>query len=73
MNIAQQVYAALDAAHKENLYPHDYARDPGDVVAEIHDWHGIDDFDPEFSRDMAAGRVAVREWRKYNPPPAGAA
>ena len=32
MNIAQQVYAALDAAHKENAYPHDYARDPGDVV-----------------------------------------
>jgi hypothetical protein len=69
MNIPQQIYCALDAAHKENKYPHDYARDPDDVVAEIHDWTGILNFDPEFMHDAATARVAVREWRKANPPP----
>lgn len=45
--IASQVYGALDAATHENEYPHEYDRPAKDIVLEIHDWSGIEGFDPE--------------------------
>lgn len=63
VSIATQIYAALNAAHIENGYPHDFDQPAGDVVLEIHEYHGIDGFDPDFRRDMAHGRLAVAGWR----------
>ena len=67
MNIPEQVISALDAATHENQYPHEYWRSPSDIVLEIHDWSGIENFDPNNVADMDAAIEAVAEWRTQNP------
>jgi hypothetical protein len=66
MNIFDQVFEALDAATHENDYPHEYDRSPADIVLEIHDWSGIEEFDPENQEDIDQGIAAVEEWRNKN-------
>lgn len=67
MGIPDQVYAALDAATLENEYPHEYERDPKEIVLEIHDWSGIEGFDHDFPGHIEAGVIAVNRWRENNP------
>ncbi|WP_321336537.1 hypothetical protein [Breoghania sp.] len=68
MTISDQILAALDAA-LENGYPHDYDRPPADIAREIHDWSGIDGFDPDAPDDMATACAAVNDWRWINEKP----
>jgi hypothetical protein len=67
VSIRDQVRRALDAATHENGYPHEYDRSERDLVLEIHEFSGIDGFDPENATDVAEGEVAVRAWRTVNP------
>ncbi|MBV6635042.1 MAG: hypothetical protein KI788_03935 [Mameliella sp.] len=67
--VREQVLAALDAATHENQYPHEYDRDPEDIVREIHDWSGIAGFDFGDPAQIAIGIEAVKEWRQKNPNP----
>lgn len=67
MTIREQVRVALDAAHHENEYPHEYGWTTEAIVREIHDFSGIVDFDPENEKDMAEACGAVWLWRMENP------
>lgn len=64
--IFDQVFTALDTATHENKFPHEYDREPSDIVNEIHDWSGISDFDPENTSHVQEGVAAVEEWRAKN-------
>ena len=37
MTIKDQIFSALNAAHLENEYPHNFGNNPQDIVAEILD------------------------------------
>jgi len=65
--IYQQIYEALDAATLENGYPHEYECKAADIVLEIHEWSGIEGFDPENPSHVQAGCAAVATWRSDNP------
>lgn len=68
MGIQKQVIAALNAAHHENQYPHEFDRAPADIVAEINDWSGIEGFNPENPKHARDAETAVRQWRAYTAP-----
>lgn len=65
--IYDQVYEALDNATHENGYEHEYALSHLDTVLQIHDWSGIEGFDPNETDHVNSGHDAVLDWRKANP------
>lgn len=67
MEIYNQVYEALDNATHENGYEHEWNLSPFDTVLQIHDWSGIEDFDPNNAEHLTEGENAVFDWRRDNP------
>lgn len=67
MSIHSQVYNALSNATHENGYPHEWHLSPLDTVLQIHDWSGIEGFDPQDPDHINEGHDAVLDWRRDNP------
>lgn len=65
--IYTQVYEALDNATHENGYEHEYLLSHLDTVFQIHDWSGIEGFDPNDTDHVNSGHDAVTDWRRANP------
>jgi hypothetical protein len=67
MTIKDQIFSALNAAHLENEYPHNFENNPQDIVAEILECSGsFEGFDEENLEDMKEARAAVICWRDEN-------
>lgn len=66
-SVYTQVYEALDNATHENGYDHEYQLSHLDTVFQIHDWSGIEGFEPSDTDHVNAGHDAVLDWRKANP------
>ena len=67
MSIYDQVYDALDNATHENGYDHEWELTPVDTALQIHDWSGIEGFDPNNSEQLGEAQDAVFDWRRKNP------
>jgi hypothetical protein len=65
--ITAQVLEALDNATHGNGYPHEYERPASEIVAEIHDWSGLEGFDLEDPAHLEVAQAAVHTWRAKNP------
>lgn len=68
LSIASQIKEALNNS-VANEYQHEYDRPPIDIALEIHDWSGIEGFDPDDARHKSVAKCAVQEWRLENPKP----
>ena len=66
MNMETEIRAALDAAHFENEYPHDFALNPIDIVNEILECAGISGYDEDSKEDQVKACAAVICWRDEN-------
>lgn len=61
--ITHQIWQALDAAHIENRYPHDFRAKSYDIVREIIEYSGLEHFDENSFLDVREACQAVITWR----------
>lgn len=65
-DVSIQVRDCLNSATHENGYEHEWGRDPEELVREIHDWHGLEAFDPDNTAEMSLAILSVVTWRETN-------
>lgn len=62
-HIREQISGALDAEF-ENGYEHDFDLTEREIVLQIQDFSGLEDFDENLSGDMMNAELAVSTWRR---------